>query len=72
LTTAIAISLALACAVMIGRDEGLASPPTPASKRPPASLVEVLIGIFPRNVVAAMSQGNMLQIIVFAILFASP
>jgi Na+/H+-dicarboxylate symporter len=70
LTTAIAISLALACAVMIGpgRGFGLATDTSFEATAPP-SLVEVLIGIFPRNVVAAMSQGNMLQIIVFAILF---
>ena len=35
----------------------------------PPSLVEVLINIFPKNVVSAMAEGNMLQIIVFAILF---
>lgn len=70
LTTAIAISLALACAVMIGPGKGfgLATDANFEATAPP-SLVEVLIGIFPRNVVSAMSEGNMLQIIVFAILF---
>jgi Na+/H+-dicarboxylate symporter len=70
LTTAIAISIALGCAVMIGPGKGfgLATEASFEASAPP-SLVEVLIGIFPRNVIAAMSEGNMLQIIVFAILF---
>jgi Na+/H+-dicarboxylate symporter len=69
LTTAMAISLALAAAVLVrpgagfGLTTGIDYHATPA---PP--LVEVLVDIFPRNVVASMAAGNMLQIIVFAIL----
>lgn len=70
MTTAIAISLALAAAIIVGpgRGFGLDTDVSFAATEAP-SLVEVLIGIFPRNVIEAMSEGNMLQIIVFAILF---
>ena len=70
MTTAIGITLALTAAVIIGpgRGFGLDTDATFEVAAPP-SLVEVLIGIFPRNAIEAMSQGNMLQIIVFSILF---
>ena len=45
-------------------ESGIAFTP---GKAPP--LKEVLINIFPSNPFAAMSQGNMLQVIVFAVLF---
>lgn len=69
-TTAIAISLALAAAVLVGPGSGfgLATTAEFAAAAPP-SFVEVLIGIFPKNLIAAMAEGNMLQIIVFSILF---
>lgn len=69
-TTAVAISLALVAAIIIGPGKGfgLASDVAFQAKAAP-SLVEVLIAIFPKNVVSAMAQGNMLQIIVFAVLF---
>ncbi|MDB4576468.1 dicarboxylate/amino acid:cation symporter, partial [bacterium] len=38
------------------------------SAEPPA-LKQVLVNIFPSNPVKAMAEGNMLQVIVFAILF---
>jgi len=70
LTTAIAISLALTAAVLIkpGVGFGLETDLAFEAREAP-SLVEVLVGIFPRNVIDAMASGNMLQIIVFAILF---
>lgn len=69
MTTAIAISIALFAAVLVGpgRGFGLDTEASFEASQAP-SLVEVLVGIFPRNVIAAMSEGNMLQIIVFAIL----
>jgi Na+/H+-dicarboxylate symporter len=70
MTTAIAITLALFAAVMVGpgRGFGLATDVSFEAAQAP-SLVDVLISIFPKNVIAAMSEGNMLQIIVFAVLF---
>ena len=69
-TTAIAISLALTFAAVIGPGHGVelaaaaSFTPNPA---PPLS--DVLVDIFPSNPVRAMADGKMLQIIVFALLF---
>ena len=70
LTTAIAISIALALALLFNPGIGidLALPTTFESSSAP-SLKDVLINIFPTNPIAAMAEGNMLQIIVFSILF---
>lgn len=69
LTTAIAVTLALTCANII--DPGMGIEMSSASTyeaKPAPSVKEVLINIFPTNPVKAMAEGNMLQIIVFAIL----
>ena len=70
LTTAIAISIALSFALFfqpgIGIDLAL---PTAFESTAAPSLKEVLINIFPTNPIAAMAEGNMLQIIVFSLLF---
>ena len=70
LTTAIAISIALTFALLFQPGVGvdLALPTSFQSTEAP-SLKEVLINIFPTNPVAAMAEGNMLQIIVFSLLF---
>ncbi len=68
-TTAIAVTLALFAAVLIAPGEGISMVGEAAFKAGEAPpLVEVLVNIFPTNPVAAMAQGNMLQIIVFALL----
>jgi len=69
LTTAIAISTAvfIAATLHIGEGANLSTTSTfHAKEAPPVS--EVLINIIPSNVIDAMAQGNMLQIIFFAIL----
>ncbi len=69
-TTAIAISLALFFAVLIGPGSGVDMPGAAqyqAKVAPP--LTDVLVDIFPSNPVKAMADGKMLQIIVFALLF---
>ena len=70
LTTAIAISIALTFALLfqpgVGVDLAL---PTAFQSTEAPSLKEVLINIFPTNPVAAMAEGNMLQIIVLSLLF---
>jgi Na+/H+-dicarboxylate symporter len=70
LTTALAISLALAVSLLVkpGAGFGLSAVHSFESRDAP-SLVQVLIDIFPRNIFQAMASGNMLQLIVFAILF---
>ena len=70
ITTAFAISLALLLAYMTqpgtGVGEAAAATFTP---KPPPSISQVFIDLVPSNPVAAMAQGNMLQIIVFALIF---
>lgn len=69
LTTAIAITLALTVANIVNPGLGMALT-TEANfvgrESPP--LKEVIIGIVPTNPINAMAEGNMLQVIVFAIL----
>jgi Na+/H+-dicarboxylate symporter len=68
-TTAMAISLALVLAIIINPGEGVDLAKTVSVElAPPPSIYQMLLDIFPKNIVAAMAQGNMLQIIVFAIL----
>lgn len=68
-TTALAITLALTAAIIIrpgigfGLDTDVDFEPSEAP-----NFTEVLIDIFPSNAINAMAEGNMLQIIVFAIL----
>ncbi len=70
LTTAIAVSLALLTAVWVMPGAGLTLPTeTSFVAREAPGLTETLINIFPTNPVRAMAEGNMLQIIVFALLF---
>jgi Na+/H+-dicarboxylate symporter len=69
-TTAIAVSMALLIAVLISPGSGVeidASATFVPKEAPP--LKDVLVNIFPSNPIAAMAEGEMLQIIVFALLF---
>lgn len=69
-TTALAISIAVFMALIVGPGEGvnLSTEATFQGKEAP-SFAQVLIDMVPSNPVAAMAQANMLQIIVFALLF---
>lgn len=69
LTTAIAISIALIVALVIKPGQGieLSSSATFEAAESPA-FVDVLINMVPKNPIAAMASGNMLQIIIFALL----
>lgn len=73
LTTALAITLAISVASIVGPGQGFelaeASKGTfSAPEAPP--LTQVLIDLVPSNPVAAYTEGNMLQIIFFTILFS--
>ncbi len=69
-TTAIAISLALAAATIFAPGAGFDLETDVSFEAKPAPpLSQVFIDLFPSNPVAAMAEGNMLQIIVFAGLF---
>ncbi len=69
-TTAIAISSAIIAALIIAPGEGLnlTTEATYSAKEAPA-LSQVFVNMFPSNPIASMAQGNMLQIIVFAVFF---
>jgi len=69
-TTAIAISLAVSFALLVAPGEGLnlTTDSTFVAKQAP-SLGQVIINMMPTNPINAMAEGNMLQIIVFAVLF---
>ncbi|EWH12360.1 proton/glutamate symporter [Catenovulum agarivorans DS-2] len=69
-TTAIAITFAISIALLISPGEGmnLTTDQTYQAKEAP-SFAQVLIDMFPSNPVNAMAEGNMLQIIVFSLLF---
>jgi Na+/H+-dicarboxylate symporter len=69
-TTAIAISIALFFAVLIGPGHHveLTSDASFQAAAPPP-LIDVLVDIFPSNPFKALADGSMLQIIVFALLF---
>jgi DAACS family dicarboxylate/amino acid:cation (Na+ or H+) symporter len=71
ITTAIAIMLALTIATLLSPGEGFVLSEQDISyegSEAPA-LRDVLIDMFPQNPVRAMAEGQMLQIIVFALLF---
>jgi Na+/H+-dicarboxylate symporter len=70
ITTAIAISFAIFSAVLVQPGSGIersSEASFEANEAP--SISEVIINLFPDNPINAMAEGNMLQIIVFALLF---
>ncbi|WP_166113354.1 dicarboxylate/amino acid:cation symporter [Pseudoalteromonas sp. Z9A5] len=70
LTTAIAITVAISLALLFSPGEGVPLPTNTAyDEKVPPSLASVLIAMFPTNPFEAMAKGNMLQVIVFALLF---
>lgn len=70
-TTGIAISIALTIASLVkpGSGASMAGQEVNFEAQQAPSFVDVLIGMVPRNPINAMAEGNMLQIIVFALLF---
>ncbi|MCP5056744.1 MAG: dicarboxylate/amino acid:cation symporter [bacterium] len=69
-TTAVAITLAITGAILIQPGAGFDLPTDVEFQgRAAPSLADTLIQIFPTNPIHAMAEGNMLQIIVFAVLF---
>ncbi|QYZ64543.1 MAG: sodium:dicarboxylate symporter [Gammaproteobacteria bacterium (ex Lamellibrachia satsuma)] len=70
-TTAAAITIALSLAVAVGPGEGfdVADKAVEFTGKEAPPLTDVFINLVPSNPIEAMATGNMLQIIVFAILF---
>ena len=66
LTTTIAISIALSLAISVGPGSHFENTDrTEFAGQEPPPLAEVFINMVPSNPVAAMAEGNMLQLIVF-------
>ncbi|MCH2170765.1 dicarboxylate/amino acid:cation symporter [Myxococcota bacterium] len=70
LTTALALTLAVLAAVIVRPGDGfeLTTDVEYVAQAAP-TLSDTLIGLFPENPIRAMAEGNMLQVIVFSILF---
>ncbi|WP_024609424.1 dicarboxylate/amino acid:cation symporter [Pseudoalteromonas sp. TB64] len=70
LTTAIAITVAISLALLFSPGEGVPLPTNNVyDEKVAPSLASVIIAMFPTNPFEAMAKGNMLQVIVFALLF---
>ncbi|GAB2682527.1 dicarboxylate/amino acid:cation symporter [Aliiglaciecola sp. 3_MG-2023] len=69
-TTAIAITVAMIAAIIVQPGSGIPIPSDAvfAAKEPP-TLAAVIIDIFPSNPFQAFTEGKMLQVITFAVLF---
>jgi len=69
-TTGLAVSIALLVASAIGPGQGLSLvTDTEFTAKAAPALKDVIVNIFPTNPVKAMAEANMLQIIVFSLLF---
>ncbi len=67
-TTAVAVMIALAVATLLGPGKGFELAGEVAYEpRPAPPLADVIVGMFPTNPVRALAEGQMLQIIVFAL-----
>lgn len=70
LTTAIAIGIAIFVALLVSPGAGVPIPTDAQfSAQQAPTLTQVIINMFPSNPVEAMAKGEMLQIIVFSVLF---
>ncbi|MEN8823346.1 MAG: dicarboxylate/amino acid:cation symporter, partial [Glaciecola sp.] len=70
MTTAIAIATAIFMALLFAPGEGLnLTTDTKFTAKEAPNLVQVFVDMFPANPIASMAEGNMLQIIVFAVIF---
>ncbi len=70
MTTAVAITIGLGLGTLLQPGAGIdITAASTVEAREAPTLVDTLIGLFPTNPIAAMANGSVLQIIVFAILF---
>ncbi len=67
-TTACAVTIGLVVANLIGPGYGITLPEAGEATQKTLSLSDVIVGLIPANPVAAMANGEVLPIIVFAIL----
>lgn len=74
IVTTIALFLGLGAVNLVRPGEGMALQKTAeeaAARQPPVTLAGVLEHVFPASVIDAMARGEVLQIVVFALLFGS-
>jgi len=72
MTTALAITIALVLALIVSPGESAGDADIVMSEftpKEPTSIKDTLVNVFPKNPIAAMAEGNMLQVIIFALLF---
>tara|TARA_B100001094_G_scaffold324114_1_gene376174 strand:+ start:2086 stop:3423 length:1338 start_codon:yes stop_codon:yes gene_type:complete len=69
MTTAIAVTIAITFAIMIHPGDATLSVETSFAAKEAPSIGQILLDMIPTNPVKALSEGKMLQIIVFAIVF---
>lgn len=68
-TTAVAITIGISLALLISPGEGLSVPSgAEADEGEAPELVEILVGIFPENIVAAMAEADVLAVLFFALI----
>ena len=67
-TTAIAITVAITAALIVKPGEGISTEGAEYVAKEPTPFTEILINMVPSNPISAMADGNMLQVIVFALL----
>lgn len=69
LTTLMAVATGLVVASLVEPDVGLSLTSSQTSTTTAPNIIELFSSIIPSNPIAAMAQGNMLQVIIFALLF---
>lgn len=68
LTTLLAVSMALALAYLIEPGAGMTAEQASFTPPPSPPVLDVFLGMVTKNPIESLAQGNMLQIIVFAVL----
>ena len=68
-TTAIAVALAIFAAYLIGPGIGANFPTAEFTAKEAPPLIDTIINLVPKNIIKAMAEAKMLQIIIFAIFF---
>ncbi len=68
ITTGVAVSLGLTIATIVGPGKGMGQAGGEFVRNEAPPLIDTIVNMFPSNPVSAMAEGNMLQVIVFALL----
>ncbi|GLW65707.1 sodium:proton antiporter [Actinomadura rubrobrunea] len=70
-TSAIATAIGLAVGLLLRPGEGLGRLASESTETDPVTWTQVLRNLFPSNIVNAMSEGNVLGVVSFAVLFGA-